>query len=90
MTSKTLLMQNTIIVLVAIFLGITTVLALATIEAGNKKFTNSSITTTKGLDHKTSTNCNRTDIRLVPKPNGGFTPYIVLIPDPNCKENQDE
>lgn len=47
MTSKSLLMQNTIIVLVAIFLGITTILTLATIKAGNKKFTNSSITTTK-------------------------------------------
>lgn len=84
-------MQNTIIVLVAIFLGITTILTLATIEVENKKFTNSSITTTKELDHKTSTNCNRAVINLVPTPNGGLTPYIVLIPsDPNCKENQDE
>ena len=83
-------MQNTIIVLVAIFLGITTILALATIEAGNKKFTNSSITT-KELDHKTSTNCNSAEILLMPKLNGGFIPYRVLIPsDPNCKENQDE
>lgn len=81
-------MQNTIIVLIAIFLGITTILALATIEAGNKKFTNSSITTTKNMDHKTSTNCNRAEILLMPKPNGGFIP--VLIPNPNCKENQDE
>lgn len=86
MTSKSLLMQNTIIVLVAIFLGITTILALATIEAGNKKFTNSSITTTKELNHKTSTNCNSAEILLMPKPNGGFIP--VLIPsDHNCKEN---
>ena len=87
MTSKTLLMQNTIIVLVAIFLGITTILALAAIEAGNKKFTNSSITTTKELNHKTSTNCNRVETRLVPKPNGGFIPYLVTVRDPNCKEN---
>lgn len=76
-------MQNTIIVLIAIFLGITIILTLATIEARNKKFTNSSIT------EKTSTNCNSVEIILTPKPNGGFIP--VLIPsNHNCKENQDE
>lgn len=79
-------MQIINIVLAAMVLVVTTILTFAAIEAENKKSTNSSITA-KELDHKTSTNCNRTDIRLVPKPSGGFTPYIVLIPDPNCKEN---
>lgn len=44
-------------------------------------------TTTKKLNHKTSTNCNRVETRLVPKPNGGFIPYLVTVRDPNCKEN---
>lgn len=83
-------MQNLNIVLAAVLLVVTTILALTAIEAKNKKSTNSSITT-KELNHKTSTNCNRAVINLVPTPNGGLTPYIVLIPsDPNCKENQDE
>lgn len=82
-------MQNLNIVLTAMLLVVTTILTFAAIEAENKKSINSSITT-KELDHKTPTNCNRAEIRLVPKPNGGFIPHRVLIRDPNCKENQDE
>lgn len=40
--------------------------------------------------HKTSTSCNRVETRLVPKPNGGFMPFLVTVRDPNCKENQDD
>ena len=83
-------MQNLNIVLIVEFLVVTTILAFTAIEANNKKSTNSSITTTKELDHKTPTNCNREEIRLVPKLNGGFIPHRVFIRDPNCKENQDE
>lgn len=39
---------------------------------------------------KPSTNCNRVETRLVPKPNGGFMPFLVTVRDPNCKENQDD
>lgn len=82
-------MPNLNIVLLVEVLVVTTILTFIVIEAKNKKSTNSSITP-KELNHKTSTNCNRAEIRLVPKPDGGFIPHRVFIRDPNCKENQDE